>query len=78
MSRSSGPLMLAMAFFFSAPLHLLAATPAAAKPPNVIIFLADDLGYGDLACYGRPRIRTPNLDADAEEALLLGVGRAPW
>ena len=35
--------------------------------PNVIIFFADDLGYGDLGSYGHPYIRTPNLDALAAE-----------
>src|SRR5262245_50369170 len=35
---------------------------AAAKNPNIVIILADDLGYGDLSCYGHPTIRTPNLD----------------
>jgi len=36
-------------------------TPPPARP-NVLILLADDLGWGDLACYGHPRIRTPYLD----------------
>src|SRR5207237_1232224 len=31
--------------------------------PNVLFILADDLGWGDLSCYGRPDYRTPNLDA---------------
>ena len=39
--------------------------------PNVIVFLADDLGYGDLGCYGHPRIRTPNLDAFARQGVRL-------
>src|SRR6056297_1286407 len=34
----------------------------AAERPNVVILFADDMGYGDLACYGHPRIRTPHLD----------------
>lgn len=41
----------------------------AARPPNIVIILADDLGYGDLGCYGHPTIRTPNLDRMAGEGL---------
>jgi arylsulfatase A len=40
-----------------------------AKRPNVVVFLADDLGYGDLACYGHKVIRTPNLDAFAKQGM---------
>src|SRR4051812_8844689 len=39
--------------------------------PNVIVFLADDLGHGDLGCYGHPRIRTPSLDAFARQGVRL-------
>ncbi|MCG8697942.1 MAG: sulfatase-like hydrolase/transferase, partial [Bacteroidales bacterium] len=38
--------------------------------PNIIYILADDLGYGELGCYGQEKIETPNLDAMAEEGLL--------
>ena len=38
-------------------------------PPNIIIFLADDLGYGDLGCYGNQIINTPNIDKFADEGV---------
>ena len=43
-------------------LCLAVATGAAAERPNFVFILADDLGWGDLACYGHPHIKTPHLD----------------
>ena len=53
--------------------HSFAAAPArptrASQPPNIIFILADDLGYGDLGCYGQKQIQTPHLDRFAAEGL---------
>ena len=42
-----------------------------ARRPNFLVILCDDLGYGDLACYGHPRVRTPHLDRLAEQGMRL-------
>ena len=48
-----------------------ASTLDAAEKPNVLILFADDMGYGDLGCYGHPRIKTPNIDRIASEGIRL-------
>jgi arylsulfatase A len=45
--------------------------PTAKAKPNIVILFADDMGYGDLGCYGHPRIRTPNIDRLATDGLRL-------
>src|SRR4051812_6479140 len=43
----------------------LAAAPAS-RPPNIVFILADDLGYGNVGCYGATKINTPNIDRLAQ------------
>jgi arylsulfatase A-like enzyme len=57
--------------FLSTPLVAGAAAAAAQPPrPNIIFILADDLGYGDVGCFGQKRIQTPNIDRLAREGML--------
>jgi len=42
---------------------------AADQRPNIVVIICDDLGYGDLACYGHPHIQTPNIDRMAKEGI---------
>lgn len=41
------------------------------QKPNIIVFFADDMGYGDLSCYGNPNIKTPHIDKLANEGMRL-------
>jgi arylsulfatase A-like enzyme len=52
-------------------LPVFANCARAETPPNVVIILADDQGYGDLGCYGAKDIETPNLDRMAKEGVRL-------
>ena len=62
MLRTSLLLALALSLF-------LPVFVSAARPPNIIYLLADDLGYGDLGSYGQKLIRTPRLDRMAQEGM---------
>ena len=50
-------------------LSLLISSSAVAdeEPPNVVVIFTDDLGYGDLGCYGATKVRTPNIDRLAKQ-----------
>ena len=52
------------------PENTIAEAIAVNKQPNIIYILADDLGYGDLSCYGQTKFSTPNIDKLAAEGML--------
>jgi len=58
-----GMTVLAFVAAFTGPTH------ADEKLPNIVFVIADDLGYGDLGCYGQQKIKTPNLDRLATEGM---------
>ncbi|MCA9133180.1 MAG: sulfatase-like hydrolase/transferase [Planctomycetales bacterium] len=47
----------------------LAAVASAAAPPNIVLIYIDNVGYGDIGCYGNPVVRTPNIDRLAHEGV---------
>jgi len=60
----------------AAPAALVSPTPPPG-PPNVVLILADDMGYGDLGSYGAKLIKTPNLDRLASEGVRMTDFRVP-
>ena len=52
-----------------APLPAQVVQRTSARPPNIIFILADDMGYGDLSCYGQRLMRTPAIDQLAAEGI---------
>ena len=58
-----------MRYFVCFVMIWLASSMQAAEKPNIILILADDLGYGDLGCYGQTKIQTPVLDQLAKDGM---------
>ena len=52
-------------------LEVLAKNAEKSQRPNVLLMMADDLGYGDLGCFGNKTLHTPNIDKLASEGAIL-------
>jgi arylsulfatase A-like enzyme len=70
-------LFLLIAFALLSAVHADVIAGANGPRPNIVIILADDLGYGDLACFGHPQFKTPNLDRMAAEGARLTQFNTP-
>ena len=60
---------LALCVVLSLFVHPLHAAESPAPRPNIIFILADDLGYGEIGCYGQQIIQTPRIDRMAREGM---------
>ena len=58
-----------MRLFFCLFLAVCSLSAAESRPPNIVIFLVDDMGYSDAGCFGDTKIRTPNIDRMAGEGM---------
>ncbi len=65
MNNQLKPFIIVLSFLAVSPVTVVHAAKAA--PPNIILIFVDDMGYGDLACYGNPKTKTPNIDRLAAE-----------
>src|SRR5262249_37146741 len=68
-ARNMNRLLVFLLLFATFPLNATAATPATKRPPNVVVFLVDDLGATDLGCFGSTFYETPNVDRLAAEGM---------
>lgn len=64
-TRITAALAVVMLFILAAPPH----ADAEREQPNIVLILADDLGYGDLGCFGQKTLKTPRLDAMAKAGM---------
>lgn len=69
------------ALFVTAVLAIVAfnvdtSAAATSEKPNIVVILADDLGYGDVGCYGATKVKTPNVDRLAREGIRFTDGHA--
>ena len=68
--------MLILALLLASACPALSANADAPRRPNIVVMMCDDLGYGDLSCYGHEIIHTPNLDQLAAEGIRFTDGYA--
>lgn len=75
MKRAPFVLSIALWLAFTlAGLLTVAGAPAAMDKPNIVVIMADDLGYGDVSCYGATALQTPHIDRLAAEGLRFTSG----
>ena len=48
---------------------ILPGARSSAEKPNVVVIMADDVGFGDVSCYGASAVKTPNIDRLASEGI---------
>ena len=77
MSNPSGRTILAGLLAILAVGRAAEAKGAEPKRPNIVVILADDIGYGDLGCYGATKVKTPNLGRLAREGMRFTDAHSP-
>jgi len=60
-----------------APVSRRSADRTPAQKPNIVFIMADDMGYGDLSCYGATKIKTPNMDSIAADGIRFTDAHSP-